>query len=288
MGILEAYIKDRTLNRNKNFAMVFVGATGSGKSYAGLKLAETLDPDFDVDRCCFRDVEFMDKINELTTGENTKKGTVIMWDEFGVDHSAREFMTISNRVINYFFQTSRHYNLVIIVTVPLLSFIDSNTRKLMHSVAEMNAIDMWRKQSTAKVKMIQTNVITGKEYPKFLRYKKNGKMYAIKTFKFGLPSKGLLKRYEKKKKEFTAGLFREIKNDLVSSARKKTKVKELTELQEEIVKLWDGGMTNQTEIAKTLGTIPPQICRNISWIKNKGYTLERRKKNEIRRNYPQK
>ena len=37
------YIKDRTLKKNKNFLMLFVGATGSGKSYSALRFAEMID-----------------------------------------------------------------------------------------------------------------------------------------------------------------------------------------------------------------------------------------------------
>jgi len=131
--ILIQYINQRVMKRNKNFIMLFVGATGSGKSYSALRLAEMLDPTFTIDRVKFKAKDFMDCINDLVkrseAGEEIK-GRVILWDEFGVEHNAREFMTISNRVINYFFQTSRHLNLIVIMTVPLLLLLIAQQENL--------------------------------------------------------------------------------------------------------------------------------------------------------------
>ncbi len=94
--LLVQYIKDRIHNKNKNFVIIFVGATGSGKSYSALRLAQLLDPTFDIDRVCFKAKDFMNKINELVDSNEKVSGKVVMWDEFGVEHNARDFMTISN------------------------------------------------------------------------------------------------------------------------------------------------------------------------------------------------
>jgi len=259
--VLIQYIKDRIENRNKNFVMLFVGATGSGKSYSALRLAEMLDSSFDIDRCCFKAKDFMNTVNSLVErseqGEKIK-GKVIMWDEFGVEHNAREFMTISNRVINYFFQTSRHLNLIVIMTVPLLSFIDSATRKLMHGVAEMQGINTRDKTASVKVKMLQTNVMTGKEYPKYLRYRKKNRTFVSKKLKFKLPSKELLEAYELKKKEFTTGLNKDIMNKLLKSEAKENKqAKPLSPMQEKVTGLLkDNGVDRVAEILNlNIGTV---------------------------------
>src|SRR3989344_5296525 len=239
--ILIRYIKDRIEKRNKNFVMLFVGAIGSGKSYSALRLAEMLDSSFDINRVCFKAKDFMNTINTLV--ERSEKGEVIkgyvvMWDEFGVEHNAREFMTISNRVINYFFQTSRHLNLIVIMTVPLLSFIDSSTRKLSHGVAEMQGINSRDKTATVKVKMLQTNVMTGKEYPKYLRYRKKSKTFVSKRLNFHLPSPEIRGAYEVKKKAFTTQLNKDIMNKLLKSEEKDNKSnKSMTDTQERVAEL---------------------------------------------------
>lgn len=254
-SILNMYIKERVLKKNKNFIMLFVGATGSGKSYSALRLAETLDPTFNIDRCCFKAKDFMQKINELVElsekGEEIK-GKVVMWDEFGVEHNAREFMSISNRIINYFFQTSRHLNLVVIMTVPLLSFIDSATRKLCHGIAQIEGINSQKKTTTARVKMLQVNTMTGKEYPKYLRYGKKEKRYVLKKINFHLPSKELTEVYERKKKDFTSQLNRDIMNKLESIEEKdKKRIKPLTQTQEKVAKLLN--KHGAEEVASKLG-----------------------------------
>lgn len=248
--ILIQYIQDRIHNKNKNFLMLFVGPIGSGKSYSALRLAEMLDPTFDITRCCFRAKDFMNKINELCKVNESVSGKVILWDEFGVEHNAREFMTISNRVINYFFQTSRHLNLIVIMTVPLLSFVDSATRKLCHAVAEMGGINSQKKTASVKVKMIQTNVMTGKEYPKYMRYRKGGKMYVSKRLKFQLPSKELLNDYEKEKKRFTTKLNQEIMEKLLKSKEKDI----FTDTQYDYIQLYKKFNEDINKVAKFTGT----------------------------------
>ena len=239
--VLIQYILHRVQKQNKNFVMIMCGATGSGKSLALLRLAEQLDPTFTIERCSFKPIEFMNCVNELV--EQSEQGAsivgkVIMWDELGASHSAREFMTLSNRLLNYFFQTSRHLNLIVLMSVPLLSFIDSNTRKLCHAVGEMEGINRHDKVSTAKVKMIQTNVLTSREYSKFLRYRKDSKSLVAKRMRFKLPSKELLQAYEKKKKAFTTALNKEIMTKLLRVEEKDNKqYKALSPMQEKVTEL---------------------------------------------------
>jgi len=274
--VLIQYIRDRVEKRNKNFLMLFVGATGSGKSYSALRLAEMLDDSFDIKRVCFKAKDFMNCINDLVERSEKGeiiKGKVVMWDEFGVEHNAREFMTMSNRVINYFFQTSRHLNLIVIMTVPLMSFIDSSTRKLSHGVAEMQGINSHNKTANVKVKMLQTNVMTGKEYPKYLRYRKGNKSYASKRLKFKLPSKELLEDYEQKKKEFTTQLNKEIMNKLLKSEAKDNKDKKaLTDKQQMVAGLLQ--KHSAEEVADKLGITLGSLYGHKTNIEKKGYMFK--------------
>jgi len=253
--------------------MIVVGATGSGKSYSALRLAELLDSTFNIDRCSFKAKDFMQQINSLVNSDKEIKGKVVMWDELGVEHSAREFMTISNRVINYFFQTSRNLNLIVIMTVPLLSFIDSNTRKLAHCIAETQGINQRTKQVTLKIKMLQTNVMTGKEYPKYLRYRKKNKTYVIKKIKVGMPSKEIREPYEVKKLDFNKELNRKIMNklDLVEQSDMK-KLKPLTLSQEKVMKLLS--KHSAEEVAETLNISLSGVYAHKTNIERKGYVFK--------------
>jgi len=227
--IFVSYIKELIFKKNKNFFMIVVGSTGSGKSYSALKLAELLDPTFTIDRCCFKAIDFMRKVKELQNqAEEQKKaikGKVILWDEMGVEHNAREFMTTSNRAINFFFQTSRYLNLIVIMTVPYLSFIDSASRKLCHCIAETQGINQREKQSTLKIKFLQVAPLTSKEYPKYLRYKQNNKSYVLKKIGVGIPNKDLLELYEKKKRAYGSWLYEDTINKLEKAEEKNKRQK---------------------------------------------------------------
>ena len=99
-----------------------------------MDLAEQIDPAFDISRVVFGADEF---INLLNTDESLVKGSVIMWDEAGVGMPAREWYSLSNRIISYVVQTFRVKGYILIMTTPSLKYIDSQIRALFHGIAEM-------------------------------------------------------------------------------------------------------------------------------------------------------
>jgi|SRR3990167_3275671 len=227
-SVFHEYVLDRTGNKNKNFIMLVLGETGSGKSYACLRLAETLDLTYLIDRCVFKPAEFVQLINDLV--EKSERGEkisslVIVWEETGTTISARKFMSLINNVINYVFQVCRHLNLIIIINVPNAKFIDSNTRKLCHCIGTMSGINQERKTSKMKIQMMQTNVITGKQYFKHLRFDKSGKRSKLKNIILGMPSSELVTEYEKKKWEYNKFLYRDVLKQLSDNEPKKPETK---------------------------------------------------------------
>jgi len=274
--IFEQYVHERIEKKNKNFLMVICGETGSGKSYSALKIAERLDPKFSIDRVVFSAIDFMTLINQLVQrskeGEDIS-GFVIIWDELGATHGSREFMTTSNKAINHFFQLSRHLNLIVLLTVPLLSFIDSATRKLCHCVGEMTGINRTKKMSTMKIKMVQTNVLSGKEYPKYLRYNKEGSQFVYKKLSIGLPNKELIEVYEIKKENFAHEYYKDIEQKLIAKDKQdKQTRKPLTPRQQEIGKLL---LTKSIdEAAKILNITLDGVYRTKAAIEAKGYAFK--------------
>jgi DNA-binding CsgD family transcriptional regulator len=277
--IFQGYIKDRIFNKNKNFFMVIVGSTGSGKSYSALRLAELLDDSFTINECCFKAKEFLMKIKKFQDlAENNQeetKGKVIMFDEIGVEHDSKRFMTISNRVINYFFQTSRYLNLIVIMTVPFLSFIDSSTRKLCHCIAETKGINQRTKQVTLKVKFLQVAPFSSKEYPKYLRFTKMNKHYSLQKIKVGLPSEKLRNDYEKKKREYGNWLYEDSLNKLEryeDKEKAQQSRKPLTQTQEKVAQLLSKHSAEET--AGKLGIALGSLYGHKVNIEKKGYIFK--------------
>ncbi len=141
------YVMER-IQTNQNFFGVFLGPVGSGKSYAALRLAEILDPNFTIDNVCFTVEEFHYHITQA----NHPKGTVIILDEAGTAASAREFYTEANKVFGMLLETSRFKNYIYLMTLPDITFLDKKGRILAHGEFHCNSRYIEYEKRMARVK----------------------------------------------------------------------------------------------------------------------------------------
>lgn len=197
-AILRKVIYRRVHEWNQNFMGVFVGETGKGKSYAALRLAEALYPDFSVDDVAFTLEEFFTLVEE-----DRPEGSVIVLDEAGVGASHRDWYDDAHQHLNYVLQTWRHQNRIAILTLPELDKLDPVARARLHGYFEMIRINHDEQWSRAQFKRIKTNPRTGENYYRYPRLRWNGTKRKFKGVTFGLPSESLTDAYEKRKTEFT-------------------------------------------------------------------------------------
>lgn len=209
---LPNYIKSR-VDRNQNYIMLFVGQTGTGKSYAAMSLGEEVDPNFNINRVVFSADEFIDILNN---DGSLVKGSVIMWDEAGVGMPAREWYSLSNKVISYVVQTFRVKGYILIMTTPSLKYIDSQIRALFHGIAETIDPSMYGGNfGWAKYMHLTHDPKEGKtimQYPVIMdehnrAMKIRGRTARHGNMLFSKPSEELVVDYESKKKEFTDKLI---------------------------------------------------------------------------------
>lgn len=196
----------RRIKNNKNFLVTITGPTGSGKSWTGLSIAELLDPDFNIDRVIFKGKELMKLINTA----NLKPGSVILWDEAGIDLSNRNWQSVTNKMLNALLQTFRSRNFILIFTVPFSDFVDASSRKLFHADFETQRINKALKEVVVKPKLLQYNPNLRKFYRKYLKVSSKGKLIKIKRWGVPKPSDELIKVYEAKKILFTTDLNADI------------------------------------------------------------------------------
>lgn len=231
----------------------------SGKSWSGLTMMEELDKEYRKENVCFRALEFMDRLN---SGE-MKKGVVVIWDESGIDLNAKQWQSLINRVINYILQTFRHENLIVIFTVPYLSFLDSDSRKLLHCILKTKKIDKKTQTTVLQPLLIQVNDETGKAYRKHLRVlTPDGYMSKVTRIRLRKPSEEFRNWYEAQKIEFSKKLRQEIRDKLL-----KQKLKEFVDpLKGYIIgkkermanDLYDK-YKNQSEVARIMGIDEKQV-----------------------------
>jgi len=214
------YIVGR-IKKNKNFIGIFTGATGSGKSYGSLSLAEQIceaqGRKFDIKYCVFTPKEFLEVLNS----KDIQKGDVVVWEEIGIGMSSRNWQKVTNKLINFLMQSFRNLNLVVLLNCPDFSFLDIQVRKLVHTVFETQGIDMKRKELNVKPLMLQVNQRSGKIYAKYLRVVTPRGLAPFTTLVLPKPREELVKQYEDKKSKFVEELKSSILQEINSTEKKK-------------------------------------------------------------------
>ena len=218
MGFFVKYAKDRVKN-NQNLLGIFLGGTGSGKTFASLKYAESLDKKFNIDRIVFNTEDFMKILNS-----GLPSGSVVVYDEIGVGHASRQWHSMANQMFNYILQTFRHKNIIVLFSTPDLSFIDKAARKLIHiTFTTTGHIDRKHNLVVCKPLLTQNNPTYDKIYRKYPVILRNYEQVTINRVGFGLPSEALVEAYEEKKNAYTKTLNENILKQLASSKQAKEK-----------------------------------------------------------------
>ncbi len=193
----------RRCRRNQNAVVACIGPTGSGKSWAELRLAEISDPGFTADRVCFEPRDF---IRVISSG--LPAGSAVMLDEAGVRAGARNWYKELNKMLSAVFQSFRFLNLIILFSVPDTSMADVHIRSLTHYLIEMvDDIDAETGRSIAKpfVMEFQRNDEPRAVYPVF-HIPEIG-IRQLKTIAFNRPSQPLIDAYESKKRAWLTALY---------------------------------------------------------------------------------
>jgi hypothetical protein len=219
------YIKDQIHIWNRNFVGITVGRVGTGKSYTSLHLAELLDENFSIDRIVFK----VEDLLELVHKNDLPPGSVIVFDEAGIGVSNRKhYMNKFNKAMAYLLQTWRSRNLILLVTVPDLAFVDAGVRKMFDALIECKKVIKSKKVVRVKWKFIQVNPQMGKAY--YHGLSANGTKIDLEI---GKPSVKIIHAYEKKKAAFLTELYNDVKSSIEPEKKKEQdKKKEMRRCQE--------------------------------------------------------
>lgn len=204
--ILKPLVWDRMHENDENFMTAFCGETGSGKSWAALRVCEILDPNFTVDQIAFSIEEFL----ELVADKSYPEGSMILFEEASVGASNHNWYEKANQILGQVVDTWRHQNRGAVFTLPSFGRLDPSARPRMHSYVDMVDKDVRAGYSTGKYYQIIEDSFTGNLRREFHR----ADNLTHKYIEFSKPSKELRVAYEERKEEFTDDLNTRLLDEL--------------------------------------------------------------------------
>ena len=233
----------KQIKENRNANLVFTGTTGSGKSWSAISLAQQIDPNFTVDRIVFTTLDFMRLVNS-----NLPKGSAIIYDDAGLGIPAREWQSDSAKIMGLTFQGFRYKNLISMITVPFLDFIEKQSRKLIHINFEATATQGLMKP------LFPFHPIRGEDRLgfKFPVISYHGELIQINLQRFTRPSEDIIEKYEEKKLRYMEETNRkheeelrlkaemkeaQMKIDALKLKELKTKLERRTQLKQQVADL---------------------------------------------------
>lgn len=220
---------------DSNALWAVVGDPGDGKSYASLRIAEKIWPEFSIVEVASNIVEFM----ELVMDDSYGQGSIIVLEEGGVEASAYDWYSESNKVFRTVLETWRHQNRMGIINIPNFQKLDKGARRRTDVIIEMQEAKPWMDYSVAKPKLVEYNNIEDYFTTPFPIF--DGQRH--KRIRFSKPSQQLLDEYETLKDEYTSSLNERLYQSLVEAQEDSTE--EEVSPQEIAKEILDSGEVDQ-------------------------------------------
>lgn len=211
---------------NEHFMGVVVGREGSGKSGAGAKLGEVVDPTFNAERIVFDPASYIKKLRDWKENGQTQ-GKMIVVDEAGVGMGVRTWYDKDQIALNQVLQIVRDENMGVIFTLPRLEELDSQTRGRLHSF-----IETMEKQDGdwLKLKWLDfdpTRDGRNKIYREYLDMEVNGTPQTIKRLNISPPSEELWANYQQRKDAFQDEQYEQALDEMEDDVDDEKTVKEI-------------------------------------------------------------
>lgn len=224
-GILIEVIESEIRN-NSNYLMVIDGKPGVGKSWAALKIAQSLDPNFTAKNVFFTLEEFLKNVND-----DHPKGTVFVFDEAGVEYDNQLWQKKQSIMANHVMQTFRWKNYIVIFTTPDIGFTNKKATILYHGLLHLER--RFSKQKVVWGKFYNLGTRFGKQTTTFTKVVNNDgteSMRAASSIYIFQPSKTLVDEYEKKMADYKNAVAKNAYEEIVKlSNEPKKKEKRLSE-----------------------------------------------------------
>lgn len=111
-------VKKRVTKKDMDSVFIIDGGEGAGKSVFAGQIGKYLDPNMSLDSICMNPLEFMHAVN------NSKKGSVIIYDEAYSGLSSRTALSEINHLLVSMMTEMRQKNLFVIIVLPSIFLLD--------------------------------------------------------------------------------------------------------------------------------------------------------------------
>jgi len=130
------YVRNTKKKGAKNLNCALIGESGTGKSYAGIRICEQfyknkLNKSFPVDNIVFTIAEFLERISDID------KCSCIIFDDAGLKYSSARWYDDLNQVLGYTLQSYRYKIINVFFTIPVKDWLDRIGRGMLHREIEM-------------------------------------------------------------------------------------------------------------------------------------------------------
>ena len=276
-SILIEWIKNRVYNSPKNVIICIVGEPGTGKSIAGVVFLHRLNPELFEEyspeevmeqRVAFNPQRFL----EIIEAPNTKKGSVIVFDEPQINYNARDFFSTTNKLIIKVLTTYRHRQLVTIFCTPSLSYIDSQARKLMTLFIEPYYMNVKEGYVKARVYQYNYNAYMDKVFRPKIRFfdPKDNTLKILSTISIPRLPPNIEMAYKKVSHSFKRSITKDVQKKLKGELKQLKEKPALTMIEKEVIKLKINKKLSKREISEHLGLPLANITRVYKGLRKKG------------------
>lgn len=195
----------------ENFVLFIHGKPQKGKSRTALHIASTVDPSFTIrERVAVMDPEWFNDI----LNQPHKRGDALLWDDCGVGLDSRLWYKFINIALVHILQTMGHEGLLLILTTPHLSYIDTKGRKLICGLIKTIKYYPQHGYTIATFRSLEPKEYEDDFYKIRPRIKYGRKVKIIDSFKFPNPPREMLKEYYEMSTPEKTGLKKKYQNAL--------------------------------------------------------------------------
>lgn len=261
-------------NSNRNVLATTIGSTGSGKSYADIRLMQLhyknyFNAPYVQDNICF---SISDLVKRIKYGK-LRRGDFLMMEEAGVVANALDFNNKLVKLLGFLLQSFRSKNVGVMFNLPSFALLNKTARGLMHGIFTTAGMDRANKTVTLKPFYTQTNALSGMQYNKYLIQKVNGRYVKVERVVLSYPDdQAFLDEYEKRKE----GFVNKVADDLEDVAENKDLTAEVYEMyRKKIQEIYNRGIYSQSKIGKELGLTQQKVSLIMAYFFKRGIILEK-------------